>query len=226
MKHTFIVIAFLFITTLNAQTYEVTYERKANIEYQLRKEKNQAVRNRVSKHLAKNTAKFKLISFGEISNYSKLTKKKTDTYNSRSAGNAGSVYKYKEQNQLLKEVSLNGSYFLINDSLPNFNWKETGKLKKILGYSCKQIKATVDGITYNAWYTSEIRINDGPDIFWIKKGLILEIDVKNFIIKAVNINHKNESHNFKTPLKGEEISLKTYTQKVNEYKASLMFNKN
>lgn len=226
MKQIFTVLLLIVLTTLNAQTYEVTYERKANIEYQLRNEKNQAVRDRVSKHLAKNTAKFKLISFGEISNYSKLTQKKTDTYKSRSAGNAGSVYKYKEQNQLLKEVSLNGSYFLINDSLPNYNWKGTGKLKKILGYSCKQIKTIVDGVTYNAWYTSEISINDGPDVFWINKGLILEIDTKKSIIKAVNINHKNESHNFKTPLKGEEISLKTYTQKVNEYKASLMFNKN
>lgn len=54
MKKIFIVMILLsVVTTLNAQTYEVTYERKANIEYQLRNEKNQEVRDRVSKHLAK-----------------------------------------------------------------------------------------------------------------------------------------------------------------------------
>lgn len=72
------------------------------------------------------------------------------------------------------------------------NWILEKGEKEIIGYNCKKARVHYRGRTYNAWYTTEIPINNGPYIFEGLPGLILEIEDndKKYSFIAVGINKK------------------------------------
>ena len=76
---------------------------------------------------------------------------------------------------------LGSGVYLQVDEKTNFNWK----LKEvpdttILGYSCQKATCTFGGRDYEAWYTLDIPISDGPYKFGGLPGLIVRIaDVEN-----------------------------------------------
>ena len=65
--------------------------------------------------------------------------------------------------------------YQFTEPLKKLNWKITADTKSVLGYKCQ--KATVDfgGRSYEAWFSTDIPISDGPYIFNGLPGLILEI---------------------------------------------------
>lgn len=70
---------------------------------------------------------------------------------------------------------------LMVDEQINFNWQfdESGDTT-ILGYSCQKATCKYAGRTYDAWYTMEIPVSDGPYKFHGLPGLIVRIaDVNN-----------------------------------------------
>lgn len=63
---------------------------------------------------------------------------------------------------------------------PKFNWKINKKSKEILGYKVYLATTTYAGRDYEAYFTPEIPLQDGPYKFFGLPGLILEIfDKKN-----------------------------------------------
>lgn len=67
------------------------------------------------------------------------------------------------------------SYLKIS-SINKFNWKlNTAKDTILLGLKCKMATTTLAGRCYNAWYTTEIPINDGPYKFKGLPGLIIKL---------------------------------------------------
>lgn len=75
------------------------------------------------------------------------------------------------------------------------NWKTNLKGNKIImGYNCKRATSSFHGREWEAWYSEEIPINDGPFKFFGLPGLILEINsndndykiVSKSIIKKIN----------------------------------------
>ena len=84
--------------------------------------------------------------------------------------------------------------YTTQESLPKFEWKITDQEKKIGKFQCKLAKTSFRGRDYNAWFTTEIPIFDGPWKFNGLPGLILEvIDSKKeyqFIYKSIEIPPK------------------------------------
>lgn len=219
----------IILTNFNlslTQEIKITYEKKANIEYQLRNEKDPAIRERVTKHLQKNNAYYELVHSNGISIYNKVDSDSQNSYISKNVGERKNIYKNIIKNNFSFETKVNETKYLISDSLVNYQWKATGETKKILEYNCYEIISTNSDLVYTAWYTPELKITDGPDEFWIDKGLILEISTKAYTINAKKLSEKDLSFDIDKPEEGKEITFKEFKDILEKYKASLSFERN
>jgi GLPGLI family protein len=64
---------------------------------------------------------------------------------------------------------------IISETLPSINWIITNEKKNIQNYLCTMAKAKFRGRSYEAWFTNDLPISDGPWKFKGLPGLILEI---------------------------------------------------
>ena len=118
----------------------------------------------------------------------------------------GKQYKNVKEKIAISEEDLFGKEFLVQDSLPKWEWKLENETKKIGNYTChkatilipvseedlkdfeesKKIQAN-SKTTFiqiqepkekiiTAWYTPEIPVSQGPDEYWGLPGLILEVN--------------------------------------------------
>jgi GLPGLI family protein len=72
-------------------------------------------------------------------------------------------------------------------------------------------------ILVTAWYTPQIPINQGPDVYWGLPGLILEVSAdRTTILCSKIILNPTEKEAIKVPSKGKEISQKEYDIVVKE----------
>lgn len=66
-------------------------------------------------------------------------------------------------------------------------------------------------IMVTAWYTPQIPVNQGPDMYWGLPGLILEVNVdRTTILCSKIILNPSEKDEMKVPSKGKEVTKKEY----------------
>lgn len=65
--------------------------------------------------------------------------------------------------------------FLIFDTIPKIQWELVDEEKSILKYNCKKATCVYRNVIYIAWYTKDIPLAFGYDIFGGLPGLILEM---------------------------------------------------
>lgn len=66
--------------------------------------------------------------------------------------------------------------FLVKDSTRQINWKITTETREIAGYTCRRANAIVmDSIYVVAFYTDQIPVSGGPEIFSGLPGMILGV---------------------------------------------------
>ncbi|MBR8703000.1 GLPGLI family protein [Porphyromonas levii] len=77
---------------------------------------------------------------------------------------------------------------------PNFNWQITAESKELLGYPCQKATCRFRGRNYEAWFTMQLPLNNGPWKFRNLPGLILKVsDEKgDFIFTAKQVNRLKE----------------------------------
>lgn len=66
----------------------------------------------------------------------------------------------------------NNSY---TESIPTQQWTETGRTKEIHGLTCKEAICSFRGRDYVAYYSPDIPLRYGPDVFGGLPGLIMEL---------------------------------------------------
>jgi GLPGLI family protein len=101
------------------------------------------------------------------------------------------VYKNFEENKILKYVFVplinNGVYTI--PIIEEFNWKISEERKVIQTYNCQKATTEYGGRVWEAWFTNEIPIQDGPYVFHGLPGLIVEIHdiTKDYFFQLVQI---------------------------------------
>ena len=66
--------------------------------------------------------------------------------------------------------------FLVKDSIRHINWKITSETREIAGYTCRRANAIVmDSIYVVAFYTEQIPVSGGPEVFAGLPGMILGV---------------------------------------------------
>lgn len=65
---------------------------------------------------------------------------------------------------------------IVREKLPELRWSLTTETSKVLGYNVQKARVKFRGREYTAWFTTEIKVNDGPFKFHGLPGLILKIE--------------------------------------------------
>ncbi len=157
-------------------------------------------------------------------------------------GNADRLlYKNIADQALIEEEDLMGKSFLVQDSLPVYNWELTGKSKKIGDYEVQEAKysrivdskrfsmgmsemeLTKDTIHVTAWFAPQIPVSHGPADFWGLPGLILELQNggMTFIADRIVLN-PTEPVAIEVPRKGQKISRADYRVLAEEKMKDMM----
>jgi GLPGLI family protein len=117
-----------------------------------------------------------------------------------------------------------GSNFQYEDDLSDLKWEIKSDTLTILSYLCQKAVTQFRGRDYEAWYTTDIPINNGPWKFKGLPGLIMKVaDSKNeFVFECVGMQNLNEKEPIKfysldyTKVSRQELD-KLYTKMYDDY---------
>lgn len=99
------------------------------------------------------------------------------SYNLPKGNYKNTVYKSKKLNYVLEFIGIQPFKVIQNE---NLNWKLINEIKFLQGYECQKAILNYGNRKWEAWFTKEIPIQDGPYIFGELPGLIIQInDIKN-----------------------------------------------
>ena len=92
-----------------------------------------------------------------------------------------------------------GSNYQYQEEIPNLKWEMKNDTSTVLSYMCQKAITTFRGRTYEAWYTTEIPINNGPWKFGGLPGLILKVSDRKqyFVFECIGIEKLKKT----TPVK-------------------------
>lgn len=132
-------------------------------------------------------------------------------------------YKFEISNDLM------GKLFLIKDSLEHYNWELTNETKKIGNYNCqkavlnkivksfkfssgmKEMEQYQDTIRSTVWFTSDIPVANGPDVYHGLPGLIMEVNTGNRVLICTKvILNPTEPVKIEKPTKGKVVTSEEY----------------
>lgn len=119
--------------------------------------------------------------------------------------------------------------FELNNNSENLDWEITNESKNILGYKCTLAKTRFAGRDYEAWFTSDIPIQDGPYKFSGLPGLIIDLyDTKNHYhfaaVGIMNLSAKDISLDMDGFKKITKAELSEFERKVKEKPSLILYN--
>lgn len=120
------------------------------------------------------------------------------------------------KNTVVYRTFMSGPIMEYVENIPTFKWELLSDKKTIAGYSCQKAMTSFRGRTYEAWFTPQIPIKEGPYKFAGLPGLILKItDTQNhYSYACIAIQNPKK----KTPI----AFWKWDTQKTNREKLNSM----
>lgn len=86
--------------------------------------------------------------------------------------------------------NVGGDHYKYVETIPQLQWKIFNDRKKIWDFQCQKATCTFRGRQYEAWFTTDLPINDGPWKFQGLPGLILEVYDTNREYAFVYVGHK------------------------------------
>ena len=153
------------------------------------------------------------------------------------------LFKNVVEKRFVDKTEISGKRFLIKDNLKKYDWELTGETKNIGTYTCykatnkreethssfsmtdgekEETKKTIT-IKTVAWYTPQIPVSNGPEMFWGLPGLILEIqNGKKTIVCTEIVINPSEKINIKEPSKGKKVSQKKFDQIIDKHSKEMM----
>lgn len=153
------------------------------------------------------------------------------------------LFKNVGEKRFVDKTEISGKRFLIKDNLKKYDWELTGETKNIGNYTCykatkkreethssfsmtdgekEETKKTIT-IKTVAWYTPQIPVSNGPEMFWGLPGLILEIqNGKKTIVCTEIVINPSEKINIKEPSKGKKVSQKKFDQIIDKHSKEMM----
>lgn len=103
-----------------------------------------------------------------------------------------------------------------SESLASQDFELLDETKKILGFTCKKAKTSINSNTIEIWYTNDLKIKGGPSVLGQGLGLVLEyVRNGNFAIQAIEIKkEKIKLPDFMTKSKVEVLEKIDYQDKI------------
>jgi len=110
------------------------------------------------------------------------------------------VFKNHETKKLSVIERADETIFHYEEDQPDIDWAIQSDRKTILTYPCQKATAEFRGRKYEAWFTFDIPISDGPYKFGGLPGLILEIydTQRHYVFSCIGVQKLNPSQPIKT----------------------------
>lgn len=229
VKNLIVILIFILMSeVLNAQQYKITYEETVNNSEQLAQIADPILREQIAKKIQ--TSKLYTLYYKNgRSNYKaeEVITQNSDKINVEAevpqsnvkiinmGKGAGVLYKDIDKQNFSQEGDILGKEFLINDTLPNYNWEITSETKIIGDFVCTKAKGTYDGQVVVAWYTASIPMKDGPSLYWGLPGLIVELSSGKKQYKALSVNEVSNVELI-IPIAGKKIDKVTFDKQKEE----------
>ena len=168
------------------------------------------------------TSKFELV-FADDQSYYKMQEAEPDI--TESTGGGGGIvmkfgggnseyYRNFKTNKTVEKRELADKDYIIEDTLHTIKWKMSEDTKMILGYNCKKAAGKTErGSDLEVWYTEDIALSSGPEIFTGLPGMVLMVDVNKgeFVYSAIEVNKTLDKKTLKAPSKGKRVSPAEFT---------------
>ena len=162
------------------------------------------------------TNKYKLF-FGDGQSFYKMQEAEPDVTENTNGGGIvmkfgganNEFYRNLNTHMEIDKKELAEKDYLIEDSIHSIKWKLADETKTILGFNCrKALGKTERGSDVEAWYTEEIPIASGPDIFSSLPGMILMVDINKgeFVYTATELKKTVDKKELKVPSKGKKLN--------------------
>lgn len=129
-----------------------------------------------------------------------------------------------EKDYSLDKTEFFGRIFLIEGDQP-IEWKMTSEMKMIAGYQCMKATYMRDTIPIIAWFTPQIPISVGPDLYRGLPGLVLAVDSndgqRTITAQSVDLRPLNAEESIEAPKKGKKVKREEF-RKIQEEKMKEM----
>ena len=128
------------------------------------------------------------------------------------------VYYDFEKDEMIRQVTFMTRGFRIVGAKEKKAWKLTNKMTKVQGYTCMSAELQVGDDTFNAWFTPEIPISAGPDLFFGLPGLILVVEKNGetvFMATSVEMAPPDEDA-LSQPGQGKKVTQKKFDEIMEE----------
>ena len=137
------------------------------------------------------------------------------------------VYYDFAKDEMTRQVTFMTRDFLIVGEKERKAWKLTNKMTKVQGYMCMSAELKMGDDTFNAWFTPEIPISAGPDLFYGLPGLILVVEKNGetaFMATSVDVTPPDKDAVSK-PDRGKKVTQKEFAEimaeKIVEFKETV-----
>ncbi|HAG15951.1 MAG TPA: hypothetical protein DCG69_05425 [Bacteroidales bacterium] len=109
---------------------------------------------------------------------------------------AFNIYKNYPEGEISTTDRIYSDNFIYNEPLQLLDWEMTDDTTTYLGYHCQKATTYYAGRNYEAWFTSEIPISEGPYKFNGLPGLIVKIkDTRNhYSFELISFVKSNEQY--------------------------------
>lgn len=109
--------------------------------------------------------------------------------------------------------------YIYEEDIPEIDWIPVEEETDICGYRCKTATASFRGRDWTAWYTEDIPISNGPEMFGNLPGLILKIEdeKKEHVIQAIQIRKSNEGFGVGKETSAFKTDRKTFNKMQADY---------
>jgi GLPGLI family protein len=101
------------------------------------------------------------------------------------------VYKNHVSDTLLLMRDLFDERIIIYDSIKNIHWKITGEYREIAGFTCRKVIGKLfDSMYVVAFYTDDIKTQDGPESFGNLPGMIMGLAIPRLFTSWMALDFK------------------------------------
>lgn len=115
--------------------------------------------------------------------------------------------------------------FKYEESKKNISWKITSKTKIINGFKCQKATTTYAGRNYEAWFSNEIPITDGPFKFYGLPGLIIKVaDTKShYVFELTKRTTIDKMPSISQAIKSSyEVTRVVFNEKLKDYRENII----
>ncbi len=218
MKRLLSLLALVLALPLSAVAQEgsVLYERIVKMEFELPPEMEH-MRDQIPRE---NTTSM-VLYFNELESLMKATEEEEKPQDIVAGGGnmvfrmAGSskdeneTYQNYDDGTVSEKRDFMGRTFLIAGDQPTYAWKLTGEQSEYLGFGVQKATAVRDSTIIEAWFSPEIPVSAGPELFSGLPGMILVLSLNDgqtvFSAKEINLDGVEDGM-ISAPKKGKKVS--------------------